>query len=194
MVDAVAARTGGPVVLWGHSYGANCAMGGAALSDNVSHLVCTSRASACRIRRAPSTASKPPSPRRPRRSDHRRARRHPGDDRRGDRRLPGQPAVAGAAGGRTDRREGVPRRAGLGVPARPVRRHHRADADADRIRQRLRSSPSATTRAAAAIPQAEVLVLDGHGHFAHKTDPAMVTDIVVRFMASLPASGEGSGD
>ena len=31
VVDAVAARTGGPVALWGHSYGANCAMGGAAL-------------------------------------------------------------------------------------------------------------------------------------------------------------------
>ena len=30
VVDAVAARTGGPVALWGHSYGANCAMGGAA--------------------------------------------------------------------------------------------------------------------------------------------------------------------
>lgn len=33
VVDAVAARTGGPVALWGHSYGANCAMGGAALTD-----------------------------------------------------------------------------------------------------------------------------------------------------------------
>ncbi len=39
VVDAVAARTGGPVALWGHSYGANCAMGGAALTSNVHHLV-----------------------------------------------------------------------------------------------------------------------------------------------------------
>jgi pimeloyl-ACP methyl ester carboxylesterase len=39
VVDAVAARTGGPVALWGHSYGANCAMGGAALSDNVHQLI-----------------------------------------------------------------------------------------------------------------------------------------------------------
>ena len=39
VVDAVAARTGGPVALWGHSYGANCAMGGAALTNNVHHLV-----------------------------------------------------------------------------------------------------------------------------------------------------------
>src|SRR5262245_11620130 len=36
VVDAVTARTGGPVALWGHSYGANCAMGGAARSTNVS--------------------------------------------------------------------------------------------------------------------------------------------------------------
>lgn len=39
VVDAVAARTGGAVALWGHSYGANCAMGGAALTINVHHLV-----------------------------------------------------------------------------------------------------------------------------------------------------------
>ncbi len=38
-MDAVAARTGGPVALFGHSYGANCAMGGAALTKNVHHLV-----------------------------------------------------------------------------------------------------------------------------------------------------------
>ena len=39
VVDAVAARTGGPVALWGHSYGANCAMGAATLTSNVHHLV-----------------------------------------------------------------------------------------------------------------------------------------------------------
>ena len=39
VVDAVAARTGGPVALWGHSYGANCAMGGAARSANVGRLI-----------------------------------------------------------------------------------------------------------------------------------------------------------
>ena len=39
VVDAIAARTGGPVALWGHSYGANCAMGGAARTTNVSHLI-----------------------------------------------------------------------------------------------------------------------------------------------------------
>ncbi len=39
VVDAVAVRTGGPVALFGHSYGANCAMGAATLTSNVHHLV-----------------------------------------------------------------------------------------------------------------------------------------------------------
>lgn len=39
VVDAVAARIGSPVALWGHSYGASCAIGGAALTGNVSHLL-----------------------------------------------------------------------------------------------------------------------------------------------------------
>ena len=42
----------------------------------------------------------------------------------------------------------------------------------------------ATQRAAAAIPRARVQVLDGHGHFAHKTDPAAVTEIIHNFVAS----------
>ena len=42
----------------------------------------------------------------------------------------------------------------------------------------------ATDLAAAAIPDAEVRVLEGHAHFAHKTDPAMVAEIVGRFIAS----------
>ena len=39
VVDAVAARSGGPVALWGHSYGCNPAMGGAALTANVRSLI-----------------------------------------------------------------------------------------------------------------------------------------------------------
>src|SRR5262245_42159320 len=39
VIDAVAARTGGPVTLWGHADGANCAMGGAARSESVARLV-----------------------------------------------------------------------------------------------------------------------------------------------------------
>lgn len=35
-----------------------------------------------------------------------------------------------------------------------------------------------TRRAAAAIPAATIRVLDGHAHFAHKTDPALVAEII----------------
>ena len=38
VVDAIAARAG-LVALWGHSYGAGCAMGAAALTGNLSHLI-----------------------------------------------------------------------------------------------------------------------------------------------------------
>ena len=61
VVDAVAARTGGPIVLWGHSYGANCAMGGTASAPTSATSSCTSRASASHIRRDQSNASRPPS-------------------------------------------------------------------------------------------------------------------------------------
>ena len=36
----------------------------------------------------------------------------------------------------------------------------------------------------AALPNADVRVLDGHAHFAHSTDPAMVAEIVGRFITS----------
>jgi pimeloyl-ACP methyl ester carboxylesterase len=36
---AVAQRTGGRAALWGHSYGAGCAMGGTALTNKVRRLV-----------------------------------------------------------------------------------------------------------------------------------------------------------
>lgn len=39
VVDAVATRACRPVTLFGHSYGAGCALGGAALTENVAHLV-----------------------------------------------------------------------------------------------------------------------------------------------------------
>ena len=179
VVDAVAARTGGPVALWGHSYGANCAMGGAALSDNVHHLVLYEPSlgipyppgSIARIEAALA------------RGDHDAAIvavlvdiLEMSDDEIG--RVPLEPPVAGAAGRRPDRAAGVPRRGGLGVPPRPVRRDHRADAAAGRVGERA-GRRRGDERAAAAIPDAEIRVLDGHGHFAHRTDPALVTVIVV---------------
>jgi pimeloyl-ACP methyl ester carboxylesterase len=43
---------------------------------------------------------------------------------------------------------------------------------------------AATERAAAAIPSSQIRVLEGHGHFAHKTDPAMVAAIIHQFTGS----------
>jgi pimeloyl-ACP methyl ester carboxylesterase len=42
----------------------------------------------------------------------------------------------------------------------------------------------AAQAAAAAIPNAQIRLLHGHGHFAHKTDPAMVCVIVKDFIPS----------
>ena len=41
----------------------------------------------------------------------------------------------------------------------------------------------ATNRAADAIAGARIRVLDGHGHIAHQTDPAMVAAVVRRFIS-----------
>jgi hypothetical protein len=75
---------------------------------------------------------------------------------------------------------GTPGRAELGIPARPVRRDHRADPCADRRGQRARRAPG--DLASAAIYDARIHVLDGHAHFAHKTDPDMVAEIVEKII------------
>ena len=41
-----------------------------------------------------------------------------------------------------------------------------------------------THRAAAAIPNARVRVLNGHGQFAYKTDPALVADVIRNWVMS----------
>ncbi len=41
----------------------------------------------------------------------------------------------------------------------------------------------ATNLAAAAIPDARIYVLEGHAHFAHKTDPDMVAEIIEKTIA-----------
>ena len=138
VVDAVAARTGAPVTLWGHSYGANCAMGGAARSRNVHHLVLYE----------PSLGLPyPPGSIQTIEEALARGDRDAAivavlveilemtDD---DRRLPGQPVVARTPRRRPDHPPGMPRRGGLGVPARPIRRDHGADPHARRLRQRPR--------------------------------------------------------
>ena len=184
VVDAVAERTGGPVALWGHSYGANCAMGGAALTTNVHHLVLYE----------PSLGIPYP----------------PGSIERIEAALAGGDHDAAIAAVLVDILEMTEEEIDSfrASPLWPVRlaaaptipRECRTEQDwvyrpgrFDAIStptlllvgsDSVRVVAEATDLAAAAIPDAEVGVLEGHAHFAHKTDPAMVAEIVGRFIAS----------
>jgi pimeloyl-ACP methyl ester carboxylesterase len=184
VVDAVAARTGGPVTLWGHSYGANCAMGGAARSDNVDRLVLYEpslgipypNGSIARVEAALA------------RGDHEAAivavlvdiLELTDEEIEAFRASPMWPTRLAAA------------------PTIPRECHVEEDwvyrpGQFDTVTAPtllLTGSDSvpvvteATTLAAAAIAHAEVRVLEDHGHFAHRTDPALVTKIVVDFATS----------
>ncbi len=184
VVDAVAARTGGPVVLWGHSYGANCAIGGAARTGNISHLVVYE----------PSLGLSYP----------------PGSIERIETALAHGDHDAVIATVLTDILEMTAEDVDAlrADPLWPVRlaaaptvpRECRVERDwTYRPRQfdsiaaptlLLTGSESvaeivgATQRAATAIPDARIRVLDGHGHFAHKSDAPMVAAIVREFVAS----------
>ena len=69
----------------------------------------------------------------------------------------------------------------------------RAPVDRSSCGDSLADIVHATQRAAAAIPNARIQALDGHGHFAHKTDPATVTAAVRDFVsAARPAPHIGA--
>ena len=55
---------------------------------------------------------------------------------------------------------------------------HRADAAADRLATAWPTSPRPPSAPRPRSPTHRIQVLDGHGHFAHKTDPAMVAAVV----------------
>lgn len=187
VVDAVAARSGQPVSVWGHSYGADCAMGAATRTDNVARLVlyepglgftCSKDVIEAIERVDEAVAS-------------------------GD--LEG--ALLTALRGIVELTE--PEIAFVRTsPAWPARlaavpvlpREVKAEAgwayqpgqfDAVSAPALLLSgadSPpaqqEATQRAAAALPDARVRTLDGHSHIAHRLDPAMVAALVCEFVAS----------
>lgn len=183
VVDAVAARTGGPVNLWGHSYGANCAMGGAALTGNVDHLILYE----------PSLGLPYP----------------PGSIEAIESALAGgdnDAAITAVLVGileLTDDEIEAFRTSPLWptrlAAAPTIPRECRAEQDwvyrpgqFDTITAPtllLAGSHSvpvvtrATNMAAAAIPDARIHLLDGHAHFAHKTDPDLVAHIIERFIA-----------
>lgn len=183
-VLAAAERCDQPVTLWGHSYGANCAMGGASRSADVRRLVIYE----------PSLGLQYP----PGAIEEAEAALAAGDRERavvrmlfdvldmdereieGLRSSPRWPQVL--AGAHTTPRE-----------CRVEQTWGYAPGQFDGINAPtllLSGSESpppihdATSRAADAIPEARVHVLDGHGHFAHRTDPELVVAIVRDFVST----------
>jgi pimeloyl-ACP methyl ester carboxylesterase len=183
-VVEAAARSGGPVTLWGHSYGANPAMGGASLTADVRHLILYE----------PSFGLSYP-------SEQLAAIEAAVAD--GDRQgairavfvdtgvMTPEEFEAFMAGPRWPRVLA----AALTVP-RECRVEHTwtyAPGQFDRITAPtllLTGSETAaaltmlTVRAAAAIPRAHIRVLPGHGHFAHRSEPALVAGIIRAFVSS----------
>jgi pimeloyl-ACP methyl ester carboxylesterase len=183
VVDAVAEQTGEPVVLWGHSYGANGAMGAATLTGNVSHLVLYE----------PSLGLPYP----PGAIERVEAALARGDgdeaiaivlvdileltdeELDGYRASPLWPVRLAAAG--TIPRECMAEQDWVERPGQ-----FDTISAATLLLTGSESVPvvkEATERAARAIPGAEVHVLEGHAHFAHKTDPTIVVDILREFVS-----------
>jgi pimeloyl-ACP methyl ester carboxylesterase len=182
VVDAVAERTEGPVVLWGHSYGANGAMGGASLTANVSHLVLYEPSlglpyPAGAIERVEVALAR----------DDRDAAiaivlteilEMTDDEIDAYRNSPLWPVRLAAAGtiprecrAEQDWTDRPGQFDAIGAPTLLLTGSHSVPVVKE-----------ATERAARAIPSSEVHVLEGHAHFAHKTDPAMVVDVIQRFV------------
>ncbi len=186
VVDAVAARTGGPIALFGHSYGANCAMGAATLTSNVHRLVlyepslgisyppgsieAVERAVAAGdLDRAVVTMFVDILEMTEEEIDALRASATPSWATR-------------IAAAHTLPRECKVEESWVYQPGQfdavsaPTLLLSGSDTPAD-----LRK---ATYAAADAIPDTQIRVLEGHGHMAHKADPAMVAAIVRRFILS----------
>jgi pimeloyl-ACP methyl ester carboxylesterase len=194
VVEGVADRTGGPVALWGHSYGAGCAMGGVALTDAVRHLVLYEpglgipypNGSIEEVEAALAA---------------------------GDAETALLLVLAGIVG-MTDEEiaslRSSPRWPTMLASAPTVPRECRAE-DGWTYRPGafyaisaptllLAGSEShpvlkeATGLALAAIPGARVEVLEGHGHLAYRSDPAMVAAVIRDFVSgSAAASGARPG-
>lgn len=187
VVNAVAARTGQAVSVWGHSYGADCAMGAARLTDNAARLVLYEPGLGYAGSDAVTAALAE--------VDNAIAA--------GD--LEG--ALVTALRGIVELTEDeiAVVRATPGWPARMAAvprlpREVRAEIEwsyepgqfdavkaATLLLAGAESPPAqqeATRQAATAIPDARVRTLDGHSHIAHRIDPAMVAAIVCEFVTS----------
>lgn len=184
VVDAVAARTGGPVALWGHSYGCNPAMGGAARTAAVHHLVLyepsfglTYPPGAIEAMERAVAAGDPE-------AAIRAAFVDTGV-------MTGADFAAFRAGPRWARVVAVAPTLPREARVERTWRYRTGAFDAITAPTLLLTGsasgaplPELTRRAAAAVPGARVRVLDGHDHFAYKADPALVADVIRRWIRS----------
>jgi pimeloyl-ACP methyl ester carboxylesterase len=194
VVEAVAARTGGPVALWGHSYGAGCAMGGAALTDAVHHLVLyepglgipypagsIGEVEAALAAGDPETALRLVLVGIVGMTDEEVASLRSGP------RWPAMLASAPTVPRECRAEDGWTYRPGVfdGISAPTLLL---AGADSHPVLK------EATDRALTAIPGARAQVLKGHAHLAYRSDPVMVAALVREFVSgSAAASGARPG-
>jgi pimeloyl-ACP methyl ester carboxylesterase len=178
VVDAVAERCAAAPILWGHSYGANAALGAAALTPNVHRLVVYE----------PSLGLRYP----PGAIDAVEAAVAAGDMERAI--VMVLVDVLELSGEEVDAIRSSPMWPTRLAAAPTIPRECRVEEEWVDVPGRfagitaptlfLSGSGSvpeivaATQRAVVAVPGARVRVLDGHAHFAHKSDPAMVRDII----------------
>lgn len=184
VVNEIADRMSGSVAVWGHSYGADCAMGAAALTDKIHRLVLYE----------PGLGMSYPEGS----LDEVQAALTAGD--------PEAAAVALMArvvemtDDEVDYVRSLPTWSARIEIAPSVPRELIAESSwiygpgwldgtaAQALVLAGSESPAlqteATHRAVAALPRSDVLVLEGHGHIAHRTDPAMVAAIVERFVTT----------
>ena len=184
VVDAVAARTAGPVALWGHSYGCNPAMGGAALTPNVRHLILYEPSFGLTYPPGSVDAIESAVANGDRESAIRSAFVDTGamtdDEFEALKAGPRWPTILAVAPTlpRECRVEDswVYRPGQFDEVAAPTLLLAGSDTDP--------ALAKCTHLAAAAIPDARIRVLDGHAHFAYKTDPAMVAGIIREHISS----------
>jgi pimeloyl-ACP methyl ester carboxylesterase len=194
VVEAVAVRTGGPVALWGQSYGAGCAMGGAALTGAVHRLVLYEPGLGI-----PYPAGS---------IEEVEAALAAGDA--GTALLLVLAGIVGMTDEEVASLRSGPRWPTMLASAPTVPRECRAE-DGWTYRPGLLDGVSAPTlllagaesppvlrqatdQALAAIPGARLQELEGHAHLAIRTDPAMVAAVILAFVSgSAAASGARPG-
>lgn len=183
VVGAVAASSGRPVVLWGHSYGANCAMGGASLSSDVQHLILYEPSLGIAYPEGVIESAE--------------VALAAGDRETAVTRMLFD--VLGMSSAEIGAMRSSPRwpliLAGAHTAPRECRVEHGweygpgqfAGIQAPTLLLSGSESPdsvmAATRSAAEAIPDSRIHVLDGHGHFAHRTDPDMVVAVIRDFLS-----------